>query len=121
MTSSDASVASLASLWASRLNAQETSMSYTSFRDLMRDLKCLGYQMPGERTITRELKHPQRPRFEFKDLLRLLWDALASWMTSNTSSETSSIPEALQKNLGALELELDGLVTSCFEDLTIEE
>ena len=97
MASSSATDASLATMWASKLNAQETSMSYSSFRNLMRDLKRLGYDMPDERAFSGGHQAPERVRghrCEFKDLLRLVWDPLAVWMTSDTSSGSSNIPEA---------------------------
>ena len=107
MTSPHPSTLHLAALWAARLT-KGTSVPFTCLRDIMRTLKHQGLEMPSEKAFAHHFRSGQGSRCEFKDLMQMVWDPLVAWMDEVAESDAAKLPEALEHNLKAIEIELDG-------------
>ena len=85
---------SLTTLWASKLTSGATSVAFSTLRDIKRALKQQGMNMPTELSLVKS--RPDGRRYNFEDLLRLIWDPVIVWMDSSasgTSANTSTLPE----------------------------
>ena len=87
----------------------------------MRILKHQGLDMPSEKAFAHDFRSGQGSRCEFKDLMQMVWDPLVAWMGDAAESDAAKLPEALEQNLKAIEIELEGLMSESLKDITIDE
>ena len=87
----------------------------------MRILKHQGFEMPSEKAFVQDFRPAEGQRCEFRDLMRMVWDPLVAFMDSDATGDGAQLTEALEQNLKAIELELEGLVSGSLDAITIDE